>query len=741
MSIHGTYGPAWPRLGKIAAGMMGPLARLVFSLAGLPSAGGHHARASISSLRAKLLRGETAYLAGVGASGHNSGVALVEVATRTGLRLLSNDEEERYTGVKNDDRYPNHCVEVLKQRLARLGLAPGDVHAYVTSWHYPAAISVGVRLLAEHFPASLGLLRPSACPTGNFGHVLAALRAPRRLGKQLGLGRRAPLIGLLHHENHAAFSWAVSPFNRCEGPVLVTVLDGFGDEGAISVFAAEQGQLRCLWKNRSPCDSLGMFYSILSSTQGGWAPLSSEGRYMGAAAWGDGDRLTNPYYRRLREVFHFGPRGQVFVNRALANWPRAGERKPYTRALEAMLGPPIPSERMWAPDAILRVEDVQHSPITRERVDLAAATQMVFEDALFHVVEHWVRTTGADRLVLTGGTALNCVATMRLADRFDAVWYRRNLGKDTCLHVWVPPIPGDAGAAPGAAYQFALAAGARPGEVLEHAFYCGLAPTSEEVRQELQKTNEVGYLCLGNPSSREGLEGVADFAAFVVSRGGILGLFHGPAETGPRALGHRSIVANPCNPQALDEINRRVKFREPIRPLAPMVTLAAARRFFELSPAAEDADYNAYSYMVLTARARPEAHGKIPAVVHRDGTARLQIVRREHDPFTHAYLEAMGRYVGAEVSVNTSLNVGSPIAQLPAQALQALKRAKALTGLVLIGAEGDAFLAWHAVDEGPKDSGRQLLAWLGEWRRSRPAPEELAVPCLVERWRGGEVER
>src|SRR5207248_3202312 len=124
-------------------------------------------------------------------------------------------------------------------------------------------------------------------------------------------------------------------------------------------------------------------YSLLSSTQGGWTPLSSEGRYMGAAAWGDGDRLTNPYYRQLRAVFHLGPGGQVRVNRALANWVRAGERRPYTQALEAVLGQPIPRRRMWNPDAVLRVEDVEHSAVTRERVDVAAATQMVFEDALF----------------------------------------------------------------------------------------------------------------------------------------------------------------------------------------------------------------------------------------------------------------------------------------------------------------------------------------------------------------------
>jgi carbamoyltransferase len=149
-----------------------------------------------------------------------------------------------------------------------------------------------------------------------------------------------------------------------------------------------------------------------------------------------------------------------------------------------------------------------------------------------------------------------------------------------------------------------------------------------------------------------------------------------------------------------------------------MATLAAARRFFELPAGAADGNFNALNYMVLTVRARPEAYERVPAVVHRDGTAGVQIVRREHDPLSHAYLEALGRRLGVEVSVNTSLNVGSPIFQTPAQALGALKRARALSGLLLVGAEGEVMLAWHTALEGSKDGGRQLLAWHAQWKQT-----------------------
>ena len=343
---------------------------------------------------------------------------------------------------------------------------------------------------------------------------------------------------------------------------------------------------------------------------------------------------------------------------------------------------------MWHPDAVLSVEDIEHAQITTDRVNKAAAVQLVFEDALFHIVQHLIRSTRSTRLVITGGTALNCVANMRLMEEFDAAWYARNLGmRDVTLHLWVPPVPGDAGVVIGAAYHFACLGGAKPGESLQHAFYCGVPPTKNEIEDAIANTPEIAHRHLGNLSAKRERESLADLLAFIVSMGGIVGIFQGAAETGPRALGHRSILANPANPKMLERLNKLVKFREPIRPLAPMATLEAAKKWFNLSPGASDDDFNAYNYMVLTSRARPEAYRAIPAVIHRDGTCRVQIVREQLDPFVHAYLRAMGRRIGAEVSVNTSLNVGAPIAQTPVHALETLKRSAGMHALFMIAAK------------------------------------------------------
>jgi carbamoyltransferase len=442
---------------------------------------------------------------------------------------------------------------------------------------------------------------------------------------------------------------------------------------------------------------------------------------MGAAGYGNGDRLTNPFYPTLARIFSLEPGGHVYLNRALANWHRSLVRKPYTRELVRILGEPIPQEQMWNPDAILRVEEKDHAPDTQERLDKAAAAQMVFEDALFHIVDYLIRETGSDRLILSGGTALNAAANMRLMDRFDAAYYKRTLGKNTWLHLWVPPVPSDAGVTIGAAYMFAHLAGAGIGPALEHAFFCGFAPTEAEIRRALDDAPDIAWMYLGEVGSPEERASLADFMAFMTAQDGVFAIFQGSAETGPRALGHRSIVANPCNPRIRDVLNQRVKYREAIRPLAPMMTLEAAQQFFELSDGASDDNYNAYNYMVLTARSKPEARRRIPAVIHADGTGRLQIVREHTDPLTYAYLKALGRRIGVEAAVNTSFNVAGPIAQSATQAINTLRRSKGMDAVLMFTEEGPVIAAWHAGAAEAMARDKRFRNWWAEWQAESEA--------------------
>ena len=222
--------------------------------------------------------------------------------------------------------------------------------------------------------------------------------------------------------------------------------------------------------------------------------------------------------------------------------------------------------------------------------------------------------------MLTGGTALNAVASMRLLEHFDEGYYQRQFGRRARLHLWVPPTPNDAGVAMGAAFLGAYLAGAGVGEPLEHAFYCGSAPNDAAIRDAFAAAPDMAWTPIGNVTTAEGREAIADLMAYMTAQDGIIALFQGAAETGPRALGHRSILANPRNPRTRELLNARVKYREAIRPLAPMMTREAALKWFELSDGAADADYNGYNYMVLTAQSQARRGGAIPAVIHADGT-------------------------------------------------------------------------------------------------------------------------
>ncbi len=403
----------------------------------------------------------------------------------------STTKKNDFPGVKHTNQYSQFSIQALRSAMADMGLGVEQIDGWFGSWDNAAFAASLVRTMLEEAPTSFSFLFGPPTPLFNLSDLERGMRAARHVGRQLGSDKPVPLICTPHHDNHAWFSFAASPFARSERPVMLAVLDGVGDMGAISLYLCENGRMRQLHCNDSVFDSLGLYYAVISSTQGGWTWLSSEGRYMGATAYGNGDRASNPYYAQLKSIFSLEPDGHIQLNRDLANWVRDLMRNPYSDALIGILGEPIAAQDMWNPDAVLRVEDIKHKENTQERFDKAAATQMVFEDALVHVIGHFIRSTGSDRLVLTGGIGLNALGNMRLMEQFDASFYRRELNQQTRLHLWVPPVPNDSGVSIGAAYMGAYLAGYGLGEPIEHAFYCGAPPPATEIRTALNQSPDV----------------------------------------------------------------------------------------------------------------------------------------------------------------------------------------------------------------------------------------------------------
>jgi carbamoyltransferase len=712
----GQYSPSHPLAGKLVEKLSIPIVRTAGAALKFYDNKSRYAIQKGKEMRERLGQGESVYLVGVGPSGHNSTAALVEVSAELGIRPICNNEEERYTGNRHEDCFPENSLNEVFNYLDKMDVKPADVLAVVGSWDYLAGISTSLRVAIEEAPASFLLAHKDASPQMNPWHFLEALKAPVQLKRFFNTKKRVPVIGMRHHDNHAFFPYAVSPFAESPGLTMIVVVDGFGDDGAMSTYVAEQGKVKLVQRFPNIFDSLGLLYALISSTQGGWTTLSSEGRFMGASAWGDTNRLTNPYYKRLRQIIHFGPDGKISVNRSLINYHRRGQQKPYSKQLVEIIGEPIPPDKMWDPGTVLKIDDIELAEVTQERVEKAAALQLVFEDALFHIVDFLIRHTGSNQLVFSGGTSLNCVANMNLLNNFNEAYYHRNFKqKNTTLHLWVPPNPSDTGAAMGACYNFAMIHGAPLGPAMKHAFICGSAPSKGDVELAILEAENTKSLEVGNILDPKGRQQVAELVANIITNDGVLGLYQGASETGPRALGHRTILANPCNPETLKVLNKHVKYRETFRPLAPMLTLEEAKRLYYLSEGASDDNYNAYNYMVLTVKAKADCYNLIPAVIHKDGTSRLQIVREETDPFSYAILKAIGRRLGVEVAVNTSLNVGTPIVQTPAQAIRALHRSRGMSGLLLVGSDGKVYLVWHNIEKPPKDAGRRLMQWVQEW--------------------------
>ena len=253
------------------------------------------ARARFAAIKEKVERGEPAYIAGISAVGiHNSGIALVEITRASGPRLIFNNEEERFSGEKHTNAYPCHSIDAMLAAMGTMGLNVGHIDAWVASWDYVALWSTLIRITLEEAPGSFSLIREQDTPAFNLHAVDRGMRASRHITEQLGLSEPVSLIGMPHHDNHAWFSYAASPFGRDKDPTMVAVLDGFGDMGAVSLYVCRDGGMERVYCNNSIFDSLGVFYSVISSTQGGWTWLSSEGRYMGATAYGNNRPQDEP---------------------------------------------------------------------------------------------------------------------------------------------------------------------------------------------------------------------------------------------------------------------------------------------------------------------------------------------------------------------------------------------------------------------------------------------------------------
>ena len=557
---------------------------------------------------------------GISAHYHDSAAALLV----DGLPVAA-VQEERLSRRKNDAAFPLAAIEWC---LEQAGLDPDDLDCVVFYERPGLKFDRILTTLLRSFPHSR---RAYAKAMKNM--LGEKLWVKGIISSQLGVPSRKILF-TEHHQSHAAAAFIAAP---CERAAILTA-DGVGEWATLTVgegMKRSDGSvaIKLLRELRFP-HSLGLFYSTFTAYLG-FAINEGEYKVMGLAAYGMPNRVDD-----VRKLISRTEDGAFALDLSYFDFHGSVESS-YSRRFTELFGPP---RSPYEPIDLGTFEG-------RRFADIAASAQRVLEDILVDLAGDLQRETGLTDLCLGGGVALNGVANARVL---------RESGFD---RIFVPPAPGDAGCALGAAlYADRIHFGQPHRAVPDHPFLGPKVDPSKLARLagEDGLSNEV-------MEDDHGL----DMLAGELADGRIIGWMDGALEFGPRALGNRSILAAPHDAAMRDRLNRDIKYREEFRPFAPVVARENADRFFILPPGGE----RLARFMSGVFPIRPEWRERLAAVTHVDGTARVQILDEEMAPRLRNLIEAYGRRTGVPVLLNTSFNLaGEPIVNGAAEGYSTFRR-------------------------------------------------------------------
>ena len=520
-------------------------------------------------------------------------------------KIIAAAAEERFSRKKHTGDFPSYAISYC---LSEAGIALEEVDEIVHGFDYSR-----LQKLYAGDPISASLYR----------EVFSREALLEAVTNRLPGFPAERVHNVNHHLAHAASAYFTSGWKEC----LVVVIDAMGEMHSASIFAATDGKLAKI-REIPANDSIGIMYSILTLHLG-FDFNADEYKIMGLAPYGDPTRFRSFF----EELVRFQADGTIKIPILRLNQSRA-ERETYLKT------------RGYLTERLLPPRKPEHE-ITDVHRDLAAALQECLNRTVIHICRHFGESTGLRKLAMAGGVALNCAANGKL------------LRSDVFDEIYIQPAAGDDGTALGAALYRASRAGKIINRRIPVPFY-GPAPCAEQVEVALRQFSD--RVCVRRLGS---LDQTCSEAAKLIADGRVLAWYRGRMEFGPRALGNRSILADPANPHMRDRINAMVKKREAFRPFAPAVSVDQVHRWFELPPGTE------LPYMIATADVRQEHRAALPAITHVDGTARVQTVSPRDNSDFYALLRAVGKATGREMVLNTSFNVkGQPIVNTPREAIE-----------------------------------------------------------------------
>ena len=579
-------------------------------------------------------------------------------------KLVGAIEEERLNRVKHSAGIPTGAA---REVLAQSGISPEAIH-YITTSRNPSANFLAKLqfILKSHPPVSFLKERLSvAIHSGKKISGRSGLNLTYRDNQEQTSGllrRSAPrndIVRVEHHLSHAASAFYPSGFDRA---ALLTV-DGFGDFSSVLFGTGEGNRMRVLKRILFP-HSLGVLYTAVTQFLG-FPKYGDEYKVMGLAAWGEPGFL-----QKFKELIYLEPDGAFKLNLEYFLHPTGRTDMTWDEG-EPVLSPLYSDKWITLFGKPRHPEDA----LEQRHKDLAASLQAVFEEVYFHLMNHLYQKTRMENLCLAGGCAMNSVANGKI---FERTPFKK---------VYIQPAAGDAGTAIGSAFYLLHHRFNQPRNfVMDHAYW-GTEFSKEEIRGALSVKRET--LEKDGCQIREigDEDQLCRETAKAIGEGKIVGWFQGKMEWGSRALGNRSILADPRRADMRDTLNARIKHRESFRPFAPSVLQEKAGDWFEMKTADSP-------FMNLVFPVRAEKKDKIPAVTHVDGTARVHTVSREANPLFASLIEEFNQLTGVPMLLNTSFNENEPIVCRPQEALDCFLRTKMdilVLGPYFIERRGESF--------------------------------------------------
>jgi len=552
------------------------------------------------------------YILGISCYYHDASAALL----KDGI-IIAATQEERFTRKKHDTSFP---INAINYCLKSQNITINDID-YVGFYEKP--FLKFERVLSQHlemFPLSFKTFI-SSLPSW----VNEKLRVVREIRKKLKY--KKDILFIEHHLAHAASSFLVSPFKKA----AILTVDGVGEWTTTAYGVGNENKIKLIKEIKFP-NSLGLLYSTITAYLG-FTVNNSEYKIMGLSAYGNMNKKTNSYYKKLKKVIDVKEDGsyRLDMNYFIYHFADRMPSKKLCKLLDGEIRKP-------------------ESEITQRHKDIAAALQLVLEEVLIRILNNVYKITKYENLVLSGGVALNSV-------------YNGKILRTTKFNrVWIHPDPGDGGTSIGvASYIYHSILGKKRNYILDHA-YLGPDYSKEEIKEFLDKNN-IKY------SEFNDNKELLDKVSKLIYNNNVIGWFQGRMEWGPRALGSRSILSNPCNPKMKEILNVKVKHREKFRPFAPVVCIENASKYFECDkPISEATDF-----MLMVYPIRKKWQKKIPAVTHVDGSGRLQTVRRFQNPLYYDLIKKFGKLSKIPILINTSFNIrGEPIVCSPYDAYKCM---------------------------------------------------------------------